>query len=82
VDDNAALTCSQVTDAERLLCETLASVCRNILCPILVSLKKKERKPWLVPLASFKFPYFLVPLFLQHPFRGSTDVHAFRAEVN
>jgi hypothetical protein len=35
-----------------------------------------------VPLASFKFPYFLVPLFLQHPFWGSADVHAFRVEVN
>jgi hypothetical protein len=43
VEDNAAFVCSQVTDVERLLHETLALVGRNILRSIQVSLKK-ERK--------------------------------------
>jgi hypothetical protein len=43
VEDNTEFTCSQVATAERLLHEILASVGRNILRPILFSLKK-ERK--------------------------------------
>jgi hypothetical protein len=34
VEGNAELTCSQVTDVERLLHDTLALVGRNILCPL------------------------------------------------
>jgi hypothetical protein len=43
VEDNTEFTCLQVTTAERLLHETLASVSQNILRPIRASLKK-ERK--------------------------------------
>jgi hypothetical protein len=43
VEDNAEFTCLQVTAVERLLHETLASACWNILCPIQFRLKK-ERK--------------------------------------
>jgi hypothetical protein len=43
VKDNTMFTCSQVTDADRLLHETLASIGRDILRSIWVSLKK-ERK--------------------------------------
>jgi hypothetical protein len=42
VEDNVAFTCSQVTDAVRLLHETLASVGRNILRQIWVSLIKER----------------------------------------
>jgi hypothetical protein len=41
VEDNAEFTCSQVTVAERLLEETLASVGQNILHSIRISLKKE-----------------------------------------
>jgi hypothetical protein len=44
VEDEAESTCSQVTAAERLLHKTLASIHRNILHPIRVSLKR-ETKP-------------------------------------
>jgi hypothetical protein len=43
VEDSATFACSQVTDTERMLQETMASVCRDILHPIWDSLKK-ERK--------------------------------------
>jgi hypothetical protein len=43
VEDNAEFVCSQVTVVDRLLHETLASVGRDILCLIQISLKK-ERK--------------------------------------
>jgi hypothetical protein len=41
VEDNMEFACSQVAIVERLLHETLASVGRNILRPIRVSLKKE-----------------------------------------
>jgi hypothetical protein len=43
VEDNTEFTCLQVTTAERLLHDTLASVSQNILRPIRARLKK-ERK--------------------------------------
>jgi hypothetical protein len=62
VEDNMEFACSQVTDAERLLHETLASVGRNILRLILVSLKK-ERKVCLCASGFLRVP-LLPPVFV------------------
>jgi hypothetical protein len=43
VEDEAEFACSQVTVAEKLLHETLASVHRNILPPVWVSLKRETK---------------------------------------
>jgi hypothetical protein len=55
VEDDVAFTCSQVTDVERLLHETLASVGRDILRLIRVSLKK-VRKACLCPSNFLRVP--------------------------
>jgi hypothetical protein len=62
VEDNAAFTCLYLTDAERMLHETLASVGWNILRPIWVSLKK-ERKVCLCASGFLRVPLF-PPIFV------------------
>jgi hypothetical protein len=57
---NAAFTCSQVADVERLLHKTMALVGQNILCSIRVSLQKKERKVCLCASSFLRVP--LLPL--------------------
>jgi hypothetical protein len=42
VENEAELACSQVTTAEWMLHDTLASIHHNILCPIQVSLRKRK----------------------------------------
>jgi hypothetical protein len=55
--------CSQVTNAERLLHEAFASVGRNILHSIQVSLKKKGRKVSLCTSGFLRVP-LLPPIFV------------------
>jgi hypothetical protein len=63
VEDNTPFALSQVTDVERLLHETSSLVSWNILRLIQVNLEKRGKFAC-VPLTSFKFPYFLLSLFL------------------
>jgi hypothetical protein len=81
VEDNAEFTCSQVTAAERLLQETLASVGQNKLRSIRVSLKMRGKLAC-TPLTFFIKPsHPLLCLFLQHLSWGSADTPALQAKV-
>jgi hypothetical protein len=64
LEGNAKHACLWVTDAERMLHDTLASVDRNIMHPLGVSLKESKGKLGCAPLAPFEFPSFLLSLFL------------------
>jgi hypothetical protein len=66
VEGDAELTCLHVTDAERMLRDTLALAGRNILHPLWVSLKERKRKLACASLAPFEFPHFFPSLILQH----------------
>jgi hypothetical protein len=80
VEDEVESACSQVPTAERLLHETLASVHRNILCLVWVSLRREIGScPYSNGfLHASSFSYIL---FLQLLSQGSTDVPVLLAEV-
>jgi hypothetical protein len=80
VGDNAEFACSRVTAVERLLHEMLASVDRNIIRPIRVSLKNRG-KIVCAPLASFKLSHPLLCLFLHLLSWGSADALALLVDV-
>ncbi len=81
MEGDTKIACSQVTDAEMLLHDTLALAGRNILHPLWVSLKERKRKLAYAPLAPFEFPHFFPSLFLRCLSRGSVDTLALQTEL-
>jgi hypothetical protein len=73
VEGDTEIACSQVTDAEMLLHDTLALAGWNILHPLLISLKQRKGKLSYAPLAPFEFPHSFPSLFLQHSSWGRVD---------
>jgi hypothetical protein len=83
VERETDLVCSQVASVERLLHQTLASIHLNILCPVQVSLGKKNEKNHPRIPNGFLYAYLLFcVMFLQLLSQGSADVIILWAEVS